>query len=247
DEENVARTEAEIDAADEPLKRPGAPRCPRVERQRDLPARSRRPVRRRLPIWRLGCRASRPGAERDRLPRLRSGTVWASPGHQPGDRHLPVRIARQNVGPQIDVSLRRRIQSARWQRQVRDRGPSSRRDHVRTLLTITSLVLLTAVAVAAGLTFTTDFESGFDGWTARSLDAVFPWSIDLSQSRAFDGTWSAEYYVENFNDAAKVWLEKPFTLTAGKTYDVTVSWKLATADDFFGSWSVIAYAGDGQA
>jgi len=118
---------------------------------------------------------------------------------------------------------------------------------MRTLLTIALVGLLTAAAIAAGLTFTTDFENGFDGWTARSLDAVFPWSIELSQSRGFDGTWSAEYYVENFNDAAKVWLEKPFTLTAGKTYDVTISWKLATADGFFGAWSVIAYAGDSQA
>src|SRR5262245_34967669 len=118
---------------------------------------------------------------------------------------------------------------------------------MRTFLAIALLLLLATVAITAGLTFTTDFESGFDGWTARSLDAVFPWSIDLSQSRAFDGTWSAEYYVENFNDAAKVWLEKPYLMTAGKTYDVTVSWKFATADDFFGAWALIAYAADDQA
>ena len=108
-------------------------------------------------------------------------------------------------------------------------------------------VTLPAGPALGALTFS-GFEGGdLDGWTPRAVDVEDPpvaWSITRSTERPFEGQGSAKFDVANFNDAAKVWLERAFDVTPGARYDVTVSYAFATPDFLVGSWQVITFARD---
>jgi hypothetical protein len=115
------------------------------------------------------------------------------------------------------------------------------------LPTLALLVSLLAVPARGAVTFS-GFEGGdLDGWTPRAVDVDNPpvtWSITRSTERPFEGQGSARFDVHNFNDAAKVWLERAFDVTPGVAYDVTVSYQFATPDSFVGSWQIITFARD---
>jgi hypothetical protein len=94
-------------------------------------------------------------------------------------------------------------------------------------------------------TYTYSFEDGLDGWTAKAFDIEVggedvDWSIETSTDRATAGTHAVQYHVNNLTDAAKIFLEREFTLDPG-TYTLSLDFDFATAD--FGDmnlWQFIA-------
>jgi hypothetical protein len=84
---------------------------------------------------------------------------------------------------------------------------------------------------SSGGTFS--FESDLEGWTPKGTDLNSPpiqWSIAPSQDRATDGTRSLKFELWNYNDAGKIWIERPFSVEPNKTYHVTVQFTLGTQD-----------------
>jgi hypothetical protein len=92
--------------------------------------------------------------------------------------------------------------------------------------------------------FETSFESGLDGFAPDGTDLDDPpveWSIERTDQHADEGEWSVRLDLDNLNDAGKIWIERPFSLEPGATYDVDVSYAFGTSD--FGDinlWTLIA-------
>lgn len=88
------------------------------------------------------------------------------------------------------------------------------------------------------------FESDLGGWAADATDLDDPpvtWSIVRSDELAERGDWSVELFLDNENDAGKIWIERAFELTPGASYDVEVAFDLASADfGIVNRWRIIA-------
>jgi hypothetical protein len=94
--------------------------------------------------------------------------------------------------------------------------------------------------------FAFSFDSGLEGWTAAGTDLTDPpvqWSIQRTTERTKRGAGSAKFFLDNMNDAGKIWLQRAFTLEANTDYTVRVSYAFGTAD--YGDinlWRIIAGA-----
>ncbi len=92
------------------------------------------------------------------------------------------------------------------------------------------------------------FEASMDGWAAAGTDLEYDggtlnWSIARSEEDSKDGVTSLRLYLENWNDAGKIWVEKGFEVEVGRTYAVRIEFAFASAD--FGManlWTIIAGA-----
>ncbi len=107
-------------------------------------------------------------------------------------------------------------------------------------------VLLMVVALSVGLSgctqeqepsqpmsYSYSFEDGMQGWTSDGTDLDNPpvnWSVERSQKLAYDGNSSVMLYLDNVNDAGKIWMEKEFNVSPGTLYNVSVSYMFATGD-----------------
>ncbi len=85
------------------------------------------------------------------------------------------------------------------------------------------------------------FEGDVEGWVADGTDLEFGeglvnWSIERSQERASEGSTSLKFYLDNMNDAGKIWVERVFDVEASKTHRVTVIYSFASSD--FGSFNL---------
>jgi hypothetical protein len=110
---------------------------------------------------------------------------------------------------------------------------------------VSALFLAALVSPSVGQSYFYSFETSMEGWVADATDVPqspqINWSITRSTVRAYHGFWSLAYYIDNYNDATKIWIEKSFTVTPGKTYDVAVSWRFATPDSsHVNNWNLIA-------
>ena len=82
-------------------------------------------------------------------------------------------------------------------------------------------------------------------WQARGIDlelgdTLIAWSIQRTQEMATDGSTAVKFYLENYNDAGKIWIQRPFAVQANSPYDVHVAYAFASAD--FGManlWTII--------
>ena len=112
---------------------------------------------------------------------------------------------------------------------------------IAVIALIFSVTAISAPRVGA-VTYSYSFEGGFEGWVADECDADGDyWHVELSQVMAYEGSWSLEYYIINWGDATKVWIEKPYLVPLGRQYTVSVSFRLASQDfGDFNIWSVIA-------
>ena len=89
------------------------------------------------------------------------------------------------------------------------------------------------------------FENTYSGWDTTGIDlrlgdTTIAWSIHSSDEIAADSSFAMQYYLENFNDAGKIWIQKPFSVEQQKDYNVTVDYKFASRD--FGManlWTII--------
>jgi hypothetical protein len=83
------------------------------------------------------------------------------------------------------------------------------------------------------------FEEDMQGWRANGTDLDSPavnWSVGRSSEMSTEGNYSVKLYLENLNDAAKIWMEKIYDVDADSLYDVTISYQFATAD--FGDFNL---------
>jgi hypothetical protein len=77
------------------------------------------------------------------------------------------------------------------------------------------------------------FEKSMQGWEKNGTDLDNPpihWDVNRSDEMASDKDYSIKFYLENFNDAGKIWMEKYFDVQSDSLYQVNVSFKFATAD-----------------
>lgn len=77
------------------------------------------------------------------------------------------------------------------------------------------------------------FEKGMDGWKADGTDLDNPpieWSIERTDNYSYAGNHSVRLYLDNMNDAGKIWMEKNFSVKPGVLYTVNVSYMFGTTD-----------------
>lgn len=95
--------------------------------------------------------------------------------------------------------------------------------------------------------FTFSFDGDASGWRADGSDLDDPpveWSIALATDAAASGSGSMKFFLDNMNDAGKIWIERAFSVQPNTTYDVTIRYKLRTRD--YGEinlWPLLASAG----
>ena len=88
------------------------------------------------------------------------------------------------------------------------------------------------------------FEADVQDWQADGTDLGDPpieWSVERSQELASDGTSSVKLWLNNLNDAGKIWIERAFAVEPDRRYRVRVEYAFASAA--FGSvnlWRIIA-------
>jgi hypothetical protein len=118
-----------------------------------------------------------------------------------------------------------------------------RRTREARLVIAVLLVMLASPCTAASYSY--GFESGtLEGWTADATDqGQCAWHITASSKLPYAGAWSLEYYMNNINDATKIWIERAYDVQAGRRYDVGLTWKLATKDSPVTACPIIVYVG----
>ena len=88
------------------------------------------------------------------------------------------------------------------------------------------------------------FEQGMDGWVAQDLsNPAVEWSIERSGDMASEGDTSLKVYLNNLNDAGKIWIQRPFDVDSDSYYQVHVDYDFASAD--YGDlnlWTIITGA-----
>jgi hypothetical protein len=94
------------------------------------------------------------------------------------------------------------------------------------------------------LMYSFSFEDSFEGWTAKATDVDHPsvtWSIKRSTAIASEETTSVELYLENFNDAGKIWIERGFEVKPATLYHVHLAYDFASSDwGIANHWRIIA-------
>ena len=84
-------------------------------------------------------------------------------------------------------------------------------------------------------TYYYSFEYGMQGWVADGTDleigdGEIDWSITRTREEQYHGNYSLKYYLDNINDAGKIWIEKPFRVRPYGNYEVTVSYRFGSQD-----------------
>ena len=90
------------------------------------------------------------------------------------------------------------------------------------------------------------FEDGMQGWGARGLDLelgddFIEWSIRPTDEKAKDGSTGLELYLENWNDAGKIWIERAFQVKSKRRYRLELKYWFCTADFGLANlWTIIS-------
>lgn len=114
-----------------------------------------------------------------------------------------------------------------------------------SLPVLRSVVLLTATPFLAGVCDTArivvapeveqsfSFESGLEGWEAAGTDLIDPpvdWDVSVTGEEAVEGERSVRFRLSNLNDMGKIWIQRPFQLSANQAYEVVVRYRFGTSD-----------------
>jgi len=90
------------------------------------------------------------------------------------------------------------------------------------------------------------FEAGMDGWQPNGADLEDPpvqWQIQRSTDTASQGNASLKLFLNNLNDAGKIWVQRPFAVEPYTRYAATVTYKLASSDvGDINAWTLIGAA-----
>lgn len=100
-------------------------------------------------------------------------------------------------------------------------------------LTIISILLISNINFSQNFFYS--FENTFSGWDTTGIDlqlgdTTIAWSIHPSTELAMDSSYSMRYFLENYNDAGKIWIQKLFQVQQQKDYAVTIDYKFASRD-----------------
>jgi hypothetical protein len=77
------------------------------------------------------------------------------------------------------------------------------------------------------------FEGSMEGWNANGVDLENPavaWYVQRAVDMSRDSVSSAQFYLENLNERAKIWMERVFNVDSSADYHVTVRYSLASRD-----------------
>jgi hypothetical protein len=79
------------------------------------------------------------------------------------------------------------------------------------------------------------YEGSLQTWAKDATDlelagSEIEWNILPKTTFPYQGLYSLQYYLNNLNDAGKIWIEKAFSVPASRTYKVEVSYKFASND-----------------
>ena len=111
------------------------------------------------------------------------------------------------------------------------------------LLLIGSLPLFQGCVNGPSHSYYYSFETNMESWEVRGIDLDHPsvdWSIHRSDTMAFHGNISIELYLNNLNDAGKIWIEREFEVIPEQAYEVEIEYAFATADFVsFNLWRII--------
>lgn len=94
-------------------------------------------------------------------------------------------------------------------------------------------------------TYDFSFEKDMEGWEKRAMDlelgdTLIDWSIEQTDEIVYDGNSSLKFYLENYNDAGKIWIERPFVVKPNQNYRIEVKHAFASADFGFANlWTII--------
>ena len=95
-------------------------------------------------------------------------------------------------------------------------------------------------------TYSFSFEENMEGWQPNGKDLDNPpveWSIERSEDMATDGNYAAKFYLNNVNDAGKIWLERIFQVKPSQSYKVDIEYDFATSDwGDMNLWTIITGA-----
>ncbi len=86
------------------------------------------------------------------------------------------------------------------------------------------------------ISYSYSFETDWEEWEKKEADielfegGEINRSIERSQDIAIDGNNSIKFYMNNINDAGKIWIEKNFTVIPNQNYEVHVSFYFASKD-----------------
>jgi hypothetical protein len=101
-------------------------------------------------------------------------------------------------------------------------------------------------------TFSEDFESGFDAWSADSDVPEDPnnpgnpvaWAIVRVSNNSFSGNYSVLMSIDERQDDGTIWIERKLTLDASSMKSVNVSFQLWSASESFNTLAeVVGYVG----
>ena len=116
-------------------------------------------------------------------------------------------------------------------------GDHSIKDKMLALLMVLPLLLLAAgcdsTDIPSSGTRTFSFEHDMEGWAASGTDLDNPpaeWSIERAGDIASDGGTAVRLYLNNLNDAGKIWIGRLFHAEPNRAYQVHLEYDLASAD-----------------
>lgn len=114
------------------------------------------------------------------------------------------------------------------------------------ILTLIMLVCASCNVVNMPKSMNYSFEQGMEGWATNGTDLDNPpdqWSIGPSQDMASKGETSLKFYLDNANDAGKIWITRSFDVEPQTHYQVEVTYKFASADyGDINPWKIITGA-----
>lgn len=76
------------------------------------------------------------------------------------------------------------------------------------------------------------FEGGLEGWVVRSADLPASTSVDVAHETgpAAEGQGWVRLNTDAGEPGGRLWIERPFEVTPGQSYRVTVSYRFSSAD-----------------
>jgi hypothetical protein len=86
---------------------------------------------------------------------------------------------------------------------------------------------------ATGYSFS--FEKGMQNWIKNGADldhgdSTITWSVERTRDGATEGSWSVRLFLDNMNDAGKIWIQREFPLYPNTPYMIKVDYNFASAD-----------------
>jgi hypothetical protein len=130
----------------------------------------------------------------------------------------------------------------------RDRDPSMKLKlfSFLVILMLIALVGCDGPEIPTSGTYTFSFERDMEEWVAKGTDLDNPpveWSIERSDDIASDGNTAVRLYLNNLNDAGKIWIQRQFDTEPNRTYCVHLKYDFASADwGDLNLWTIITSA-----